>query len=460
MSNGDPLAIGIMQPPHNRATAGTLLVHDGSSFGTQHTAFWVQRLGAPECNSAIRGDNLSTGSNTAITRVGVTGTIEPGPNRFGVVGTIPASTVGIYWGETGVLGESNSFGVVGRAFTGVVDPNLATLESATGVVGQCDTGVGVHGKATSGWGIIGQSVDRAGVTGTSANASGVDGRSEQATGVTGSSANGLGVEGTSSQGLAGVLGRSNSRYGVFGTTESGVGVYGESPANAVLGRALGSEPRSIGVGGIAEAGVGVQGASNVGIGVAGVSRRGWAGYFDGNVMVSGNFYVNGTKSAAVAHPDGTTRAVFAVESPESYFEDFGETVVEGQSVTVELDPDFAPLVQRNSYQVFLTSYGPEALYVRARRADSFDIARMATGGQAKPKRIRVGYRIVARRANVKHARLPTVDAPSGAGELEEPSLPRRRGRRTATGIVTAQAELERLPAAPDIPRLSGDAFDA
>ncbi len=449
MSNGDPLRVGLTQAPDNRATAGTLLVHDGSPFGTQHTAFWVQRLGAPECNTAIRGDNLSTGPNAAIH----TGRHRRHDRAW------PEPAARLFWGETGVLGETNSFGVVGRALAGVVDEDPANFVSATGVVGQCDAGVGVHGVATSGGGIIGQSVGRPGVTGTSSTGTGVNGRSDQSTGVTGTSTSGIGVGGTSTDGLAGVLGRSNTRYGVFGTTESGVGVYGESPSNAIQGRSTGTGAASIGVSGFSEVGAGVQGDSNVGIGVAGRSRRGWAGYFEGNVIVRGNFYVNGTKSAAVAHPDGTTRALFSVESPESYFEDFGETLLHGASVSVELDPDFAALVQRNSYQVFLTSYGPEALYVRARRADSFEIARVAPPGKATPRRIRVGYRVVARRANVKQARRPTIDAPAGAGEMEASFVPRRRGRQTAQGAGAAGAELERLPAAPNVPRPSGDAFD-
>ena len=112
-------------------------------------------------------------------------------------------------------------------------------------------------------------------------------------------------------------------------------------------------------------GAGVQGDLDTGIGVAGRSPKGWAGYFEGNVLVKGAFYVvGGPKSAAVKHPDGTHRSL--AESPESYFEDFGEVTLTGASVVVKLDKDFAALVKRNKYQVFLTSYGPEALYVRKR----------------------------------------------------------------------------------------------
>ena len=147
------MAIGITQPPHSRATAGTVLVHDGSPFGTQHTAFWVQRRGT-EGSSAIRGENFSTGTDTAITRAGVLGTGRARRKPCRRVGNDgehrPRSS-----GEMGVLGETGSFGVVGRASLGLIVDDPSGPVSAAGVLGQCNDGIGVHGVATTGWGIIG-----------------------------------------------------------------------------------------------------------------------------------------------------------------------------------------------------------------------------------------------------------------------------------------------------------------
>ena len=47
MSNGDPLLVGLSQPPDNRTFSTTMLVHSGGVFGDQSTAFWVQRVGEP-----------------------------------------------------------------------------------------------------------------------------------------------------------------------------------------------------------------------------------------------------------------------------------------------------------------------------------------------------------------------------------------------------------------------------
>ena len=118
MANGDPLAIGITQPPYNRATSATLLVHNGSAFGTQITAFWVQRFGAPSCTAAIRGHNFSAPPTPGTTRSGVLGMTTAASDGIGVLG---ASSAGpkLFFGETGVMGITNSFGVVGRSLSGV-----------------------------------------------------------------------------------------------------------------------------------------------------------------------------------------------------------------------------------------------------------------------------------------------------------------------------------------------------
>jgi hypothetical protein len=446
MSNGDPLAVGITQPPFNRATAGTLLVHDGSAFGTQNTAFWVKRIGSPHCDAAIRGENFAEDPTPAPDRMqaGVLGMIPPTSAGAGVIGTTSAGTgPSLFNGETGVMGLTNAYGVVGRAFMGVMEDDSGAFISATGVVGECRDGVGVHGTATSGWGVIGDSATSTGVAGRSVSGAGVEGRSEQS----------IGVEGHTSQGLAGVRGQSQRSVGVLGASEQGTGVFGTSPTNAIQGWSTGTSGPAIGVFGHCEAGAGVQGDSTTGIGVAGLSSRGWAGYFEGNVIVRGGFYVVGSpKAAAVKHPDGTHRSLFCLESPESYFEDFGEVVLAGDSVWVKLDEDFSALVKRNRYQVFLTSYGPAALYVRKRSPDGFEIARvdLSTGG--KPARMRVGYRIVARRADTRSTRLPKVEIPAHAPDTTELRKSPGKTRRTRADAHALTGEPGPLPATPNIPR--------
>jgi hypothetical protein len=483
MANGDTFFVGVSQPPKNQATSATLLVHTGDPFGTQHTAFWVQRLGSPVCNAAVRGDNFCT-SQPGVAKAGVLGmTLKDG---IGVLGSV-SGPVNVFSGDTGVMGIATSYGVVGRALGSLAQDEEGKFLSGAGVVGECSDGIGVRGSATTGFGVIGESNDKAGVTGASINGVGVEARSDQShglqaiaqsgDGVFASSDQAFGVEGIARLGRAGVRGQSDRTTGVVGESEHAVGVNGKSkhghgvvgesddaggvvgisPANAVQGWSNGTGGNSIGVTGWSSAGAGVQGDSDTGIGVCGRSPKGLAAYFQGNVVIDGSFsVVGGTKSAAVRHPDGTQRLLFALESPESYFEDFGEVALTGESIVVPLDKDFAALVKRNKYQVFLTSYGPEALYVRKRGTESFEIARVPGGKGGKLRKVQVGYRIVARRADLKPARLPKTKIAPPITRVTEPSLPSITGKRSrakaqSLAAVSALPQLDRLPSSPKTP---------
>jgi hypothetical protein len=83
----------------------------------------------------------------------------------------------------------------------------------------------------------------------------------------------------------------------------------------------------------------------VGLGVSGAL----AGFFSGDVQVTGNFTVFGAKNAAVPHPDGSHRRVYSVESPESWFEDFGQSALSSGQAEVRLDR-----ISLRSYTMTLT----------------------------------------------------------------------------------------------------------
>jgi hypothetical protein len=80
----------------------------------------------------------------------------------------------------------------------------------------------------------------------------------------------------------------------------------------------------------------------------------YAGVFIGPVLVQGNHEVTGTKSAVVPHPDDSHRRLYVLESPDSWFEDFGEGRLQRGQAEVAIDPDFAALVRDDTYQIFLT----------------------------------------------------------------------------------------------------------
>lgn len=235
---------------------------------------------------------------------------------------------------------------------------------------------GVEGVAPSGAGVRGESIDGAGVKGRSTNGSGVYGESANATGVAGHATGGTGVYGDSDT-ANGVTGQSNSGTGVFGGSTGGNGVVGASTSGSgVIGRADGPAAR--------------------------------AATFLGTVVVDGDFQVTGAKSAAVPHPDGSQRLVYSLESPESWFEDYGSGQLVAGRAAVALDPDFAAIIDADTYHVFLTPYGEtRGLFVGQRAPGGFTV--QETGGGTSG--VGFAYRIVARRGDIAPDRLAMIASP-------------------------------------------------
>jgi hypothetical protein len=293
-----------------------------------------------------------------------------------------ASTAALYANGTGSYGwgleaEGTGYAVVG--FQSAGDPGTAAVYGS--------------GRA-NGYGVTGYNRADPAIRGDSESSNGILGISTSGVPVLGQVAPG------SNANTIAVYGLNNSTYAGSGPGAGGFGVYGLSAKGHGL------------VGATAAAGAAaVVGATN---GVSGA----YAGAFYGPVIVGGNFtVVNGAKSAAVPHPDGSHRRLYCMESPESWFEDFGKGVIECGRAEVTLDPDFAAIVQLDDYHVFLTEYGhhsdlcvaeqtPRGFRVEARNAESDG---------------RFSWRVVARRKDIGAPRLEPVAIPA------EPTLPAMPG---------------------------------
>ena len=300
----------------------------------------------------------------------------------------------------------------------------------TGVRGESVFGFGVHGKSSSEAGVVGESDTSDGVRGSSTTV-GVQGDSDTGTGVSGSSDKGTGVKGSSDSGV-GVRGTSTSDYGVKGKSKKTAGVYGESTkATGVLGYTGGAD--AVAVNGYAQSGTGVRGDSWSGPGVYGTSASkegvsgfsslgtavygqvpssvssAYAGRFDGQVLVNGAFTVVGAKSAAVRLPDGSHRLMYCQESPEPWFEDFGEAKLARGRAKVRIDRDFVKTLDvTKPYHVFVTAHSVKigALAVTERRPDHFVVeAENSAAGS-------FSYRIVGRRKDASGVRLAKVKIPA------------------------------------------------
>jgi len=222
---------------------------------------------------------------------------------------------------------------------------------------------------------------------------------------------GIGVEGlipstNSFSASTAVYGVNSSTYAGTSPGGGGFGVYGISAKGHGLVGA-----------------VGTAGAAAVVGAVNGVANS-YAGAFYGPVLVFGNFTVmGGAKSAAVPHPDGTHRRLYCMESPESWFEDFGTGQLECGRAEIAIDPDFAALVDLADYRVFLTEEDThQHLIVTGRTSSGFAVEADLEMAALKGRRETdlngaFSWRIVARRKDIKGERLETVPVPP------EPVLP-------------------------------------
>lgn len=281
---------------------GATIAAQGATLACQHAEIARLKAAAPVAPSASVGGATGepkVGRRGMLTRVlGATAAAavltvakDAAPAEAGTNTTVFGPSTGPY----GLLASSNSpspippiFGstdhaVVGNSASIAVLPITSGVAGAryglgtTGVLGvNVSNGVGVYGVTDSS--SIPLTNGGIGVFGTSRGGVGVYGLADVAAGVYGRSAQSVGLYGEASQN-AGVYGTSPA-YGVWGRTTTGYGVFGQA-----TGR-----------------GFGVYGAA---------ASPGWAGFFEGNVYVTGQIYVNGVPVT----PDARSDARQAVPRP-------------------------------------------------------------------------------------------------------------------------------------------------
>jgi hypothetical protein len=330
----------------------------------------------------------------------------------------------------------------GGAYPGVNQPGPPNSYSkSAGLFGQSIFVTGVAGASTNNVGVYGQTEDPsvvpggllAGVIGTGNIQPGVMGWSRSGDGVQGATYTGAAIRGWSFYGPA-VYALSGGQNGVTGVSDTeGPPVPFYSPAGVV-----GTSDSQVGVLGSSNENVGVVGFSN-NIGVVGWSTNpaSFAGYFHGNVFTESNFTAR-LNSAAVPFPDGSQRLLHCMESPEHWFEDFGGAKLKGGRAKIKLDINFAKVIKRGDYRVFVTPEGDcHGLYVRHRGASAFEV-RELNGGKSN---ITFSYRIVGRRKDIKgHRRFAKIDT-----RLPLPTARHLPGERapTAAGFRAFVAKVEK-----------------
>jgi hypothetical protein len=439
-------------------TGDKFFVFDAASVNAGQTKFNIESVRAigagnrPGLVAMVEGTTVGTPAFAAVYATGAT---------TGSSATLPSGAVGVYgtttnhaairghstnyigaWGSSiggvGVRGEStNDTGVVGagganggagvKAFggtgggsglvaiaDGASDPGPAQGSAIYGR-GAGTTHIGIRGDSAGGNGVQGSSTSSSGVLGISTAARGVYGQIPAASSAPGT----IGVHGeclSTGTGGIGVMGASTNGYGVSGTT-SGVGVvaglYGTSnTAYGIIGHTA-----AAGYSGLTA----ITGTTGVAaLAATSTNANAYAAYFQGTTVVQGNFaVVGGNKSAAVKDASGQHRLVYCMESPESWFEDFGKAKLVNGHADVALDKTFAEIVHTDDYHVFLTEYdGHNDLYVTKQSPAGFAV--QAKNGAPSGS---FSYRVVAKRADSKGERLAKFDLPK-INTPDESKLPK------------------------------------
>jgi hypothetical protein len=318
----------------------------------------VARQTTEPVEAGVDGDVVLGAANTttAITTITNTST-SPTIDALDLFCTAGPDGAGLFalGSGFGVFAQNNGAAAGGAGVYGFTSP-----ADNYGVWGDTDAGVGVLGQSTSGIPIRGQVTP-------------------------GSSANTIAIYGLNNSTYAGPSPGAGG-FGVYGVCANGHGIVG---AAATAGGAAGV------------------GATNSGAGA-------WGGAFFGPVGVNGPFTVfGGPKSAAVPHPDGTHRRLYCMESPESWFEDFGKGQLQGGQADVTIDPNFAAVADMEDYHVFVTEYGQHNdVCVTEQTPCGFRVKAKDPASSGA-----FSWRVVAKRKDIVGERLATVTMPP------EPHLP-------------------------------------
>lgn len=385
LANNSPFGTGVtgwgsLQGVYGTSTSG------GNGVVGQSPSSGIGVYGSSATGVGVRGDATQAASGA----YGVYGT---SPGLVGVLGEI-TGTSGQGIGVLGKSGGENGIGVRGFASSdlgqsyGVVGMTASHFGNSAGVRGEATsstgstigvegvsvsnagTGVWGHNDVSSGVGVSGTSVGGTGISGTSTNGTGSSGSSTNGTGVAGSSANGIAVLGTST-GSDGIRGSSTSGTGVRGTTNSAdaYAVFGSNTATASSG-GIGLQLVSNGL--LHPTGVfGASGGGANGIAIwaransSGQFSNQLAGFFEGNVRVTGDFSVGGSKNFMIDHPlDPENKYLVhaCVESDERINIYVGNITTDGSGdANVDLPSYFTSLNRDYRYQLTVIGQFAQAI---------------------------------------------------------------------------------------------------
>jgi hypothetical protein len=425
------------------------------------------------------------GTSSSASGIGVYG-INAAYTSYGQLGTSVGSSA------TGVYGNGSTFGVYGASSgTGVYGNG-----SVNGIYGLSSSGTAVYGTTANGNGVLGSSTNATGALATvvNSNATGAYGTSASSTGYgvygqnTATTGNAYGVYGSSSSsGGVGVIG--SGVFGIQGATDapynSAYSAYGWGVSGYVLGASGDYSVQGISFASTSSAGVwgdyiggadgsGVLASANTNTALIAVnnSSRPSMEVFNYTTAThspvfetySPNTYTSAPRNCVIdtsanlecsglveggVTPDvgGTVRAMYAMQSPEVWFEDFGSAALQNGSAHISLEAMFGETVNSGvGYHVFLTPKGEcEGLYVANEDGEGFDVRELRHGKSS----VAFDYRIVAKRKGYETVRMEDLTPQADARKARMEDLARRAAE-TAAHPTTGPAR-RMLPSRPPAP---------
>lgn len=418
-----PASIGFQtEPPETSAEFGVGVDASGLEIGVKGTGTQGEQAPSKPNVGGTGVQGNGTGVGWGVAGFGGNATLGTGPvapsacaGVFGVGGSQTAGVVPIVGapGVAGIGGPNSGIGVYGQG-SGPGEqggPGGPGIKGVGGANTPTDDADGVQGYGSGGFSGVagfGGEISGSGVFGYGGGPSGPGVRGIGSGGAITAPSAPVGVYGQGGPNADGVQGIGTvGVHGIAGGNAGDIGVYAEAGAS---GYAFYGVSGGAGEGGVAaffDGDVEVAAGGNLITGR--ISGPGDLLVSCDNFMLDGNFsVVGGTKSAVVPLPDGSHRQLYCLESPESWFEDFGFGRLTDGRAQIELDPDFAATANTRSYHVFITEYDDNnGLFVTDRSNTGFEVRAKTSVGEAT-----FSYRVVAQRKDIAPARLARVLVPT------------------------------------------------
>ncbi len=433
----------MLQHPSLTVTAGTGLSGGGAVALGASTSLGINTAVVPQLNTP----NAFTQA-ISVNTTNPFGSVQATSTGEAIVGTMTSNDLltAAITGNATATGTGSTIGVEGSSSTTTGYGVYGFGGSAgAGVYGGSSGGYGVYGNTTSGYGVYGNAPSGIGVYGTG-NDGGIFVGSTN--GFYGSSST-LSADATFAVGAAGwEYGSTKETVGVSGYSASpiGIGSYGEGYATSAIALTCCTGIAPIGVWGDTS---GIASATTPGIGVLATADYGYglvafnnttsfpAALLEnaetadttsvvletqGNVGtcvidVSGNLTCTGTKSAVVPVNGGASKvALYAVEAPENWFEDYGSARLSNGSAVINIENMFGQAVNTDvNYHVFLTPDGDcKGLYVSQKSPNSFEVHELGGGTTS----VEFDYRIIAKRKGYENVRMADKTAQFSGHQLK------------------------------------------